>query len=79
MGFILLKVAGGFLGGRSFLLACLAAFRQVLELLVVKEELFSCGKYKLLATIHTFEHSVLEFHGFPFRPRLHNIAITPGR
>jgi hypothetical protein len=43
-------------------LASLAAFRFVLELLIVKEQLFSGREQKLCTTIHTLQHFVLEFH-----------------
>jgi len=53
----------------ALLFAVLAAFRQVLELLVVEENLLPCGKDEVFPAIHALEHSVLEFHGFPFQPQ----------
>jgi hypothetical protein len=38
----------------------------------VEEKLFSSGKDKILAAIHALQHCVLEFHGIPFQPQLHN-------
>jgi hypothetical protein len=46
----------------AFTLAVLAAFRFVLELFVVEEELFTSGENEVGATIHTLENFVLEVH-----------------
>jgi hypothetical protein len=35
----------------------------------VEEKLFSGGKHKIIAAVHTLQHLVLEFHGFPFQPQ----------
>ena len=48
------------LGALAF--AIFAAFGFVLELLVVEEELFARGEYKIGATIHTLEDLILELH-----------------
>ena len=68
MSFILDEMARLCGCGSSLLFAGLATFGQIFELLIVKEKLLSSGEDKILTTIHTLEHSVLEFHGFPFRP-----------
>lgn len=44
-------------------LALLAPLRIVLELLFVKEELFTCGEHKFLTAIHALENSIGKFHG----------------
>jgi hypothetical protein len=75
-GFLLMKIIRRPLGGRSLPLAELAAFRQVFELLVVEENLLPGGEQKILATVHTFQYFVLEFHGILFQPKIHNIACT---
>jgi hypothetical protein len=51
-------------------LACFTSLRFVLELLIVKEKLFSCGENKIRAAINALEYSVLEFHreNAPFSP-----------
>lgn len=54
--------------GGTLLFAGFASFRQILELFIVEEKLFSGGKNKVVAAIHALQHSVLEFHGIPFRP-----------
>src|SRR5262249_26831572 len=40
----------------------------VLELLVVKEKLFACGKDKIGTAVDTLENLVLEFHPSPHSP-----------
>jgi hypothetical protein len=42
----------------------------------VEEKLLSGGKNKILAAIHALQHCVLEFHGFPFQPQLHNMVTA---
>jgi hypothetical protein len=43
----------------------------------VEEELFAGGEDEILAAIHAFEYSVLEFHGFPFSgPELQRTSTT---
>ena len=51
-------------------LARLTALRFVLELLIVKEKLFTGGKNKIRPAIHTLQYLVLEFHreNAPFSP-----------
>ena len=54
-------------GGRTenrepFRFAGLATLGLVLELLVVKKQLFPGGKYKITATVDTLQHLVLKFH-----------------
>src|SRR6202007_1263400 len=46
----------------TFCLAVLAALRIILELLVVKEELFPGCENKFVSTIHAFQISVDEVH-----------------
>jgi hypothetical protein len=47
----------------------LAPFRFVLELFVVKEQLFPSGEDEVRAAVHALQHLVLEFHGrAPFNP-----------
>ena len=46
----------------SLHLAGLAAFGLVLELLVVKKQLFPGGENELIPTVDTLEHLVLKFH-----------------
>src|ERR1022692_3681651 len=48
--------------GNPFALAVLAAFGFVLELLLMKEELFPGCEHEIRATIDTFQNLVLEFH-----------------
>lgn len=48
--------------GGALRLAVLTAFRLVLELFVVEEELFTGGKYEVITAIHALQVSVLEFH-----------------
>jgi hypothetical protein len=43
--------------------ALLAVFRVVLELLVVKEQLFAGGEYELGATVIALQNSVDILHG----------------
>jgi hypothetical protein len=43
-------------------LAAFTAFRFVLELLIVEEELFPSGEDEIGATIYTLENLVLELH-----------------
>ena len=45
-----------------FGLAGLAAFRFVLELLIMKEKLFPSRENEIIPTVNTFEHLVLKFH-----------------
>lgn len=40
-----------------------AALRVVLELLVVKEELFACGEHKIVAAVAAVQNFVDKFHG----------------
>ena len=47
---------------RALPLTALAAFRFVLELLIVEEELFTCGEHEVGATVHTLKDLVLELH-----------------
>jgi hypothetical protein len=51
-------------------LACFATLWFVLELLIVKEKLFTRGEYEIRTAIYTFQRSVLEFHreNAPFSP-----------
>ena len=42
--------------------AGLAAFRFVLELLIMKEKLFPSRENEIIPTVDTFEHLVLKFH-----------------
>lgn len=67
------------LGWSPLLFACFAALGQILELFVVKEKLLAGSKYEILTAVDTLKHSVLEFHGIPFQPQLHNIAAAPFR
>ena len=46
----------------AFTLAVFTAFRFVLELFIVEEELFTSGENKVGATIYTLENFVLEVH-----------------
>jgi hypothetical protein len=48
--------------GNALSLACLATFGFVLELLVVKEKLFACGKNKVRPAVNTLQHLILEVH-----------------
>lgn len=48
--------------GLTFRLATLAAFRLVLELLIVKEELFACREYEILSAIDALQRFVLKLH-----------------
>ena len=48
--------------GKPLGFARFAAFGLVLELFVVKEQLFSGREQKLSATVDTLQHFVLEFH-----------------
>lgn len=52
--------AGSTLGFTDF-----AAFGIVFELLVVKEELFPSGKYKIVAAVTAVQNFVDEIHGLP--------------
>ena len=45
-----------------FAFAVFAAFGFVLELFIVKEELFASGENKVCAAIHALENLVLELH-----------------
>ena len=45
-----------------FAFAVFAAFGFVLELFIVKEELFASGENKICAAIHALENLVLELH-----------------
>jgi hypothetical protein len=45
-----------------FLLASLAALGLVLELLIVKEKLFSGREDEVAPTVNTLQHLVLKFH-----------------
>jgi hypothetical protein len=45
-----------------FGLARLAPFRFILELLVMKEQLFSGREHKLGTAVNALQHPVLEFH-----------------
>jgi hypothetical protein len=46
----------------SLALASAAAFRFILELLVVKKQLFPGSENKITPAIDTLEHLVLKFH-----------------
>jgi hypothetical protein len=46
----------------AFTLAVFAAFGFVLELFIVKEELFTSGENEVGAAVHTLENFVLEVH-----------------
>ena len=48
--------------GYAFILASLAALGFILELLVVKEELFPGRKDKFSAAIYALKNLILEFH-----------------
>jgi hypothetical protein len=48
--------------GQALGLTVPATFRLILELLVMEEQLFSRGEYKLGPTIHTLQYLVLKFH-----------------
>jgi hypothetical protein len=48
--------------GYAFVLAGLAAFGFILELLVVKEELLPRRKDKFSAAIYALKNLILEFH-----------------
>jgi hypothetical protein len=48
--------------GNPFLLAYLAAFRLVLELLIVKEKLFPGGEDEITPAVDTLQYLVLKFH-----------------
>ena len=48
---------------RAFRLAGFAAFRFVLELLIVEEKLFPSGEDEVTAAVDTLKNLVLEFHG----------------
>jgi hypothetical protein len=54
--------------GNAFRLAALTTLRFVLELLVVKEQLFARGKDEVRAAVDTFENFVLKFHPSPHSP-----------
>ena len=75
-GFLFGEAIGRGPGGYSFLFAELAAFGYVLELFIVEEKLLSGGEHKILATVYALQHFVLEFHGIPFQPQIHNIATA---
>jgi len=45
-----------------FAFAVFAAFGFVLELFIVKKELFTRGEDEVIAAVHTFETLVLELH-----------------
>ena len=47
----------------AFRLALLAALGVVDELLVVEEELLTCGEHKFCTAIDALEVSICEFHG----------------
>jgi hypothetical protein len=49
-------------------LAGLASFGFVLELLIVKKQLFACGKDEVRSAVDTFEYLVLEIHPSPQSP-----------
>jgi hypothetical protein len=49
-------------------LACFTTFGFVLELLVVKEQLFACGKNKVRAAVDALQYLVLEVHPSPHSP-----------
>jgi hypothetical protein len=42
----------------------------------VKEKLLAGREYKVFSAINALQHPVLEFHGIPFQPQLHNIAAA---
>jgi hypothetical protein len=42
----------------------------------VEEKLLAGREYKIFSAIDALQHSVLEFHGIPFQPQLHNIAAA---
>jgi hypothetical protein len=48
--------------GYPLVLASLAAFRFVLELLVVKEKLFPGSENEITSTVDALEHLVLKIH-----------------
>jgi len=54
--------------GNSLRLTHLAAFRFVLELLVVEKQLFACSKNKIGSAVDTLQYLVLEFHPSPHSP-----------
>ena len=49
-------------------LACFTTFRFVLELFVVEEQLFACGKDKVRAAVDALQYLVLEVHPSPHSP-----------
>jgi len=62
--------------GNPLGLACFAAFRFVLELLIVKEKLFPSCEDEVRPTVDTLQHLVLKFHlrmaPFSPSPRAHS-------
>jgi hypothetical protein len=53
-------------------LAWLAAFGVVLEVLVVKKELFARRKDEFASAVNALQHSIRKFHGrFPIRRKIH--------
>jgi hypothetical protein len=80
----LVAVRGGraYCGG-AFRFARLAALGFVLELFVVKEELFARGEKKFRAAIDALQQPVLEFHceksPFPLRSCTNSSAFERGR
>jgi hypothetical protein len=51
-----------------FTFAGFATFGFVLELFIVKEELFPGCKYELRTAVYALQYLVLEFHKAPFNP-----------
>jgi hypothetical protein len=54
--------------GNTFCFACFAALWFVLELLVVKKQLFAGGENKVRTAVDTLQYLVLEFHPSPHSP-----------
>jgi hypothetical protein len=57
-----MPVPSGSDDGNALGLAVFATFRFVLKLFVVEKQLLSGCEHEIRATIHTFQHLVLEFH-----------------
>jgi len=64
--------------GRALGLAALTPFRFVLEILVGKEQLFSCRPEELRPAIHAVEGFVLELHR-PYLPLTNSAPARAGR
>jgi hypothetical protein len=54
--------------GNTFCLTGFATLRFVLELLIVKKQLFASGENKVRTAVDTLENLVLEFHPSPHSP-----------